>query len=304
MKLEDIGFYTLTDDRAKNASMNSPIWRAELIITKKCNFNCHYCRKVGSEMSPEEVERNVNLLKNMGLKNIRFSGGEPTLVMDSLTTGITSSKGCDHIAISTNGSSDWEVYERLIELGVNDFSISLDACCASDGDEISKCEGSWEKVVDNIKNIVKSGIYITLGIVVLPETQDKLTEVISFAQNLGVSDIRPIPAAQWVNKIDLPNIEEFPILNYRSKNSVFRGNPFPKCGLVLDDLAMMGDYHYPCVIYLREGGKPIGKINENIRKDRQNWYTTHNCQNDPICKNQCLDVCVEYNKRFSEFHKI
>ena len=49
-----------------------------------------------------------------------------------------SAKGCvKRIAISTNGSAPMKCYTRLIEAGVNDFSISLDACCASTGDAIA-----------------------------------------------------------------------------------------------------------------------------------------------------------------------
>ena len=43
MKLEEIGFGTLCDDRAKNVSPTSPLWRASLLITSRCNFRCPYC---------------------------------------------------------------------------------------------------------------------------------------------------------------------------------------------------------------------------------------------------------------------
>ena len=49
MKLEDIGFYTLSDSRARNASENSPLWRCELLITSQCNFKCPYCRGTNSD---------------------------------------------------------------------------------------------------------------------------------------------------------------------------------------------------------------------------------------------------------------
>lgn len=44
MKLEEIGFYTLCDERAKNANETSPMWRCEMILTSACNFKCPYCR--------------------------------------------------------------------------------------------------------------------------------------------------------------------------------------------------------------------------------------------------------------------
>lgn len=46
MKLEDIGFYTLSDARALSASEYSPLMRCELIVTSRCNFRkkCRYSR--------------------------------------------------------------------------------------------------------------------------------------------------------------------------------------------------------------------------------------------------------------------
>ena len=45
MKLEDIGFYTLTDERAANTCKDSRLSRCELILTDVCNFKCPYCDK-------------------------------------------------------------------------------------------------------------------------------------------------------------------------------------------------------------------------------------------------------------------
>ena len=115
MQLEGIGFYTLSDDRARTASKLSPLIRCELLITQKCNFSCPYCRNVGQELTPDQVEKIVLLWKDMGLKNIRFSGGEPTQNMPSLVRGIVAARGCDHIAVSTNGSADSSIYKLLVD---------------------------------------------------------------------------------------------------------------------------------------------------------------------------------------------
>lgn len=49
-KLENIGFYTLYDERAKNVSATSQMKRAEMIILKYCNFSCPYCRGLKDEI--------------------------------------------------------------------------------------------------------------------------------------------------------------------------------------------------------------------------------------------------------------
>jgi len=50
MKLEKIGFYTLSDYRARNVTIKSPIQRGELILTDRCNLKCPYCRGLKKEL--------------------------------------------------------------------------------------------------------------------------------------------------------------------------------------------------------------------------------------------------------------
>lgn len=204
-KLENIGFYTLTDERVRNTSATSQMKRCEMIITEYCNFTCPYCRGLKDEiyggrklkqLSLEEIKQNVDYwCEGEPLENIRYSGGEPTLHKDIREIiRYTKEKGVNRIAISTNGSNTWELYKELIELGVNDFSVSLDACCAIDGDKMAGgIEGSWDIVVKNIEKISKL-TYVTVGVVLTPENVDSTIDTIKFADSLGVSDIRIISA--------------------------------------------------------------------------------------------------------------
>ena len=181
MKLEDIGFYTLSDKRARGASVSSPLYRCELILTDKCNFNCPYCRGVREDikgtMSFALATATIKLWVNEGLKNIRFSGGEPTLYPKLIQLIKLSRKcGIERIAISTNGSAKLEDYLYLIACGVNDISISLDACCSLDGDKMSGVKGEWTKVCRNIKAL-SNFTYVTVGIVFTEETKNTVDNV-------------------------------------------------------------------------------------------------------------------------------
>jgi molybdenum cofactor biosynthesis enzyme MoaA len=155
-KLKEIGFYTLEDSRAKNVSIRTPLWRCELLLTTRCNFKCPYCRGVKPEfrgdLSYGEAAQIVKLWANHGLKNIRFSGGEPTL-WPRLADLVKYARDCgiERVAISTNGSASFSKYVELLEAGVNDFSISFDACCSATGDVMAGKEGAYNIVVRNIK---------------------------------------------------------------------------------------------------------------------------------------------------------
>ena len=327
MDLKEIGFYSLYDERVLNTSADSQMKRCEMIITEYCNFKCPYCRGLKNEiygnrkikqLSLPEIKNNIDLwCDGEPLENIRFSGGEPTLHEDIITIiKYSKKKGIKRIAISTNGSNNLELYKELIDCGVNDYSISLDACCAEDGDKLAGGKsGSWDIVVSNIEELAKS-TYVSVGVVLSPMNIDKTVDTIIFAHRLGVSDIRIISAAQW-NK-PIPELNEVPayikkvhpILNYRIKNFINGINvrgldsfDYNKCALVYDDSIIAGNYHFPCVIYMREGGEPIGKVSKNMRAERMAWSEKHNTHKDNICKNNCLDVCMAYNNKYRDLNK-
>lgn len=313
MKLEKIGFYTLSDKRALCSSTKSPMQRCELILTDRCNFHCQYCRGLRpdcrGDMPLEFAHYVLDLWLQDNLKNIRFSGGEPTLYAGLSDLIYQARRGrVERIAISTNGSADFSIYESLFKMGVNDFSISLDACCASMGELIAGVYGNYEKVVDNIQKLSKI-TYVTVGVVLTNTNIDDVSKIVDFAHKLGVADIRIIPAAQEKLTVSAYNFSQdilvsHPILNYRinrlKENKPFRGltkTDCRTCRLLYDDSVVAGKWHFPCVIYLREGGNPIGKINKNMRQERIDWLITHNSFTDPICRHNCLDVCIDYNNK-------
>lgn len=325
MELEKIGFYSLKDERVINANHTSQMQRCEIIITEICNFNCPYCRGLSDEiygnkkikqLSFNEIKTVIDIwCKDKPLKNIRFSGGEPTLHKDiQKIVKYAKQKKIERIAISTNGSNKLEVYKQLIENGVNDFSISLDSCCSSVGDIMSGgIKGSWNIVTKNIKELSKL-TYVTVGVVYDEHNIDQLEETILFAHNLGVSDIRIIPSAQYNKSKDITInakiLNKYPILKYRIENLKLgknvRGlnkNDSKQCNLLYDDSIVSGKYHFPCVIYMREQGKPIGVINENMREERIKWLKNHDCHKDKICTKNCLDVCIDYNNKFNVMNK-
>lgn len=322
--LENIGFYTLSDYRACNVTDKSQMQRCEIIINEYCNFKCPYCKGLDSsvfsdrkrkELTYEEICNTIDIwCKDIPLKNIRFSGGEPTYHKDIVKViQYAKDKGIERIAVSTNGSNTKELYDQMIEAGMNDASISLDADNETVGDMMAgNIKGAWKKVVENIQYI-SSRIYVTVGVVLNQDNIDEFIRIVKFASILGVDDIRVISSAQWneplskLDKIPVYLLDKHPILKYRvenfKKNLPIRGldtNDHKHCPLVLDDSVVAGKFHYPCVIYMREQGKPVGMVNKNMRAERVNWFKNNNVLNDSICSSNCLDVCVDYNKTVME----
>lgn len=315
MSLQDIGFYTLNDERARNQSATSPLWRCELVLTDRCNFRCGYCRGLPEGLQgdlPFEVAQwlIVYWSGEYGV-NLRLSGGEPTLWPGlALLVQMAKSNYFKRVAISTNGSASRKVYAELLHAGVDDFSISLDACCASVADKMAGCRCAFDRVIENIR-FLSERAYVTVGIVLSNANITQTAKIIEFADSLGVADIRVIPAAQISRSlkaipIQKSILDKHPILRYRLASAgtgTVRGlrpeDPH-RCHLVRDDVAVAGKKHFPCIIYLREQGKPIGEIGPDMRAERLSWWEHHDPHDDPICSKNCLDVCREFNKKVEE----
>jgi MoaA/NifB/PqqE/SkfB family radical SAM enzyme len=171
--------------------------------------------------------------------------------------------------------------------------------------------GAWERVVETIRYL-SARVYVSVGLVATPDNLAEVCDTVLLADSLRVTDIRVIPAAQYgaALHLDLPPsvLVRHPILAYRAgrfaAGEPVRGIPVggcSTCSLVLDDMAVMGGNHYPCIIYMRERGAPIGRVGPNMMQERAAWSAAHDCARDPICKANCLDVCVQYNERAAHY---
>jgi MoaA/NifB/PqqE/SkfB family radical SAM enzyme len=287
--------------------------RCELLVTDACNFRCPYCRSRhdGGHISWEQARSVLDLWIADDIRNVRFSGGEPTL-WPHLAEAASYMPHSTRVAISTNGSASRELYSELLSAGVSDFSVSFDACCSSTGELMANREGVWDTIVGNVQFLAERA-YVSVGVVVTDDNIGEVGRTVELAHSLGVADIRIIPAAQYGATADMyipaAVADVHPILKYRVAN-LSAGRPFRglsggdshHCSLVLDDMAVSDGDHFPCIIYLREGGQSIGAVGENMRTERAVWSATHDTHRDPICKANCLDVCVDYNNRFRELH--
>jgi hypothetical protein len=113
-----------------------------------------------------------------------------------------------------------------------------------------------------------------------------------------------------LHEVEQEILDAHPILKYRIKHFAegrnVRGmveSDSRKCAILLDDSVIAGSYHFPCVIYMREKGAPVGKVGPNMRNERKEWFENHDTFKDKICREMCLDVCRDHNNKYRDLHK-
>ena len=103
-------------------------------ITNRCNLRCRMCEvsknpsSAEDELSKDKIKNIIVQIKDMGIKHIIFSGGEPTLRDDLIElVEFSVSNGIKMTDIITNGTllSD-DIIEKFIKVGLNHITISLD----------------------------------------------------------------------------------------------------------------------------------------------------------------------------------
>lgn len=178
--------------------MNNKIQYLRISLINECNFNCFYCRppqlRRDSQVvqtPPERFKAAISFLYGLGIRKIRFTGGEPTLyrgLMDlvSYTKSLDSSL---HTAVTSNGRLLPKLAPRLGEAGLDSINISLDTLDAARFRRITSSD-SFNYVIKGIEKAVVAVPKVKLNcVVVRGVNDDEIGRMVAFAERVGV-DIR------------------------------------------------------------------------------------------------------------------
>jgi len=106
-------------------------------VTDKCNFRCTYCMpaeglpwlKKTEILSYEEIVRVARVAVNIGIEQIRLTGGEPLVRRDvpELVRMLHQIEGLRSLSITTNGILLKHLAGPLAEAGLTRINVSLDS---------------------------------------------------------------------------------------------------------------------------------------------------------------------------------
>ncbi|MEO2240504.1 MAG: GTP 3',8-cyclase MoaA [Euryarchaeota archaeon] len=152
-------------------------------LTLRCNMDCVYCHREGEspsgrELTCEEWVRVLRACARLGLRRVKFTGGEPTLREDLplIIEGIRDR--FRDVSLTTNGSLLRRRADELREAGLDRVNVSLDTLDPSLYRAITRSRHSPREVLRGIETAISVGLTpVKVNVVLFRETLEGIREL-------------------------------------------------------------------------------------------------------------------------------
>jgi radical SAM protein with 4Fe4S-binding SPASM domain len=167
-------------------------YRMDIALTYRCNNKCIHCYAGGprqtKELSTKEWLTVIDKLHDLGIPQLVFTGGEPTL-RDDLPTLIAYTQEKELVSgLVTNGRKLKEAayLKTLIDAGLDHVQITLESHDPKIHDKITGFKGSWQETVQGLKNAVASPIYTVSNTTLSQLNVKGIIDTIDYIHSLGL----------------------------------------------------------------------------------------------------------------------
>ncbi len=166
-------------------------------VTDRCNIRCFYCmpheqvrfRPREEILRFEEIARLVRVVVQMGVRQLRLTGGEPLVRADLplLVEQLAAVPGVEDLALTTNGVLLANQAESLRRAGLRRVNVSLDTLREETFQRISRREG-LDRVLAGIDAAQRVGFdSVRLNAVSIRGlTEDEIVPLARFARERGL----------------------------------------------------------------------------------------------------------------------
>lgn len=163
----------------------------DLYVTMQCNIRCAFCNVRAGEYAHRDLplERIRTLLDEaaaLGLREIHFLGGEPTMRRD-LEAMIAHARGLGlHTRIISNGllvPSDR--LRRLLDAGLHEIMVSVDGLEATHNRLRRAGPDGWRTTLDAARRAIALGLRTRLSMVAYRDNQEEVVALARLAEAMG-----------------------------------------------------------------------------------------------------------------------
>lgn len=155
--------------------------RVHFDLTYRCDLNCRHCYlddKQWPEMTTAEVKRLLAQLRDMGVLDLGWSGGEifvrPDflhLLQEAKRLGFTS-----HVRTHGGGLTP-ERAAAIADLNVRKLTVTIYSLLPAVHDAFTRTPGSLERTLAGVDLLRAAGVAVKVAVVVQPDTIDELPAI-------------------------------------------------------------------------------------------------------------------------------
>jgi len=160
---------------------------AQWMVTRRCNYRCGGCNvwvdQSSRELSTGEIKQGLDVLRDLGVLEIVFSGGNP-LLRDDIGEILDYASQYFITTVYDNGSMAAEKIDAL--RNVDFVAISLDTLDEEKNDYLKGVPGAWKKAMGSIDALKREGIHVGVSPTI---SQFNLHEIVGFTRYFIERDI-------------------------------------------------------------------------------------------------------------------
>ena len=155
-------------------------YHVQWLITRKCNYRCKGCNvwrdQDSKELSTEEIKKGLDILKELGVIDIVFSGGNP-LLRNDISEILEYASRFFVTTVYDNGSMALKKIDAL--RNVDFVAISLDSLNPEKNDHVKGVKGSWNNAMQAIQGLHEEGISVGISPTI---SQFNIHEMVDFTK--------------------------------------------------------------------------------------------------------------------------
>ena len=268
------------------------------------------------------------------IRHLHFTGGEASLVHElPAMVRLAKARGVERTSLTTNGTRPAEHLLSLVTVGLDEVRVSIDADEPELGERLTGRAGAWSRSLETLTGLGaarRRGVpfFLIVNTVVGSTNRARVPQLVERFLALGVDDLKLITDVDAKGFLaDFPKAasvrarldellaaappDAYPLLRRKVK-TVFAPDAIGlaanvpaswRCFIPLTERTVDREFYYPCSVYLREGGAPLGRLTDDADTQRArsaHFTATHACGADPICQRYCLHCTRAYNDSANE----
>jgi radical SAM protein with 4Fe4S-binding SPASM domain len=162
--------------------------RMDLALTYRCQNRCSFCYCDGprttQELNTDQWKDIIANLWQIGVPNVLFTGGEPTLRADLVELVLEAEQFVTGLV--TNGRKLSEIASKLLDVSLDYVQVSLEAGDQAVHDKMVGANGAWRETVTGIEAALATGLYVTTNTTLTKENAATFPDMLRFGKHLGL----------------------------------------------------------------------------------------------------------------------